>query len=82
MCADFVVRNDLRLLLFAIRLRADFGRIASRVYIAWCFAAICLPILAGHLFDLTGGYATTVLVAGCGNLICALLNTREFIFIQ
>lgn len=47
----------------------DFGRIASRVYVAWCLAAITLPILAGHLYDLTHGYGTTVIIAGCGNLI-------------
>lgn len=48
---------------------ADYGRIASRIYIAWCLAAISLPILAGHLFDLTRGYETTVIIAGCGNLV-------------
>src|SRR3972149_3491670 len=48
---------------------ADYGRIASRIYIAWCVAAISLPILAGHLFDLTGGYETTGIIAGCGNLV-------------
>ena len=48
---------------------ADYGRIASWIYIAWCVAAISLPILAGHLFDLTGGYETTVIIAGCGNLV-------------
>jgi len=47
---------------------AEYGRIASLTYIAWCAAAISLPILAGRLFDLTGGYATTVLIAGAGNL--------------
>jgi MFS transporter, OFA family, oxalate/formate antiporter len=49
--------------------QADFGRIAGRVYIAWCIAAISLPVLAGHLFDLTGGYATAIILAGAGNLI-------------
>lgn len=47
----------------------DFGRIVSRIYIAWCVAAISLPILAGHLFDLTRSYSSTVIIAGCGNLI-------------
>jgi len=47
---------------------AEYGRIASLTYIAWCAAAISLPVLAGRLFDLTGGYTTTVLIAGCGNL--------------
>ena len=46
-----------------------YGTIASRIYIAWCVAAVTLPVLAGHLFDLTGGYRTTVIIAGCGNLL-------------
>jgi OFA family oxalate/formate antiporter-like MFS transporter len=46
-----------------------YGKIASRIYIAWCVAAISLPILAGHLFDLTQGYHWTVVIAGCGNLV-------------
>lgn len=48
---------------------AAFGKIASQIYIAWCIAAISLPILAGHLFDLTQGYHWTVVIAGCGNLV-------------
>ena len=26
--------------------RADYGRVAGRTYIAWCLAAISLPVLA------------------------------------
>jgi MFS transporter, OFA family, oxalate/formate antiporter len=48
---------------------SNYGRIASRLYIAWCVAAVSLPVLAGHLFDVTGGYRTVVIVAGCGNLL-------------
>ena len=48
---------------------ADYGRVASRLYIAWCVAAVTLPILAGYLFDITRGYHATVIVAGCGNLL-------------
>jgi len=48
---------------------SHYGRIASRLYIAWCVAAVSLPVLAGHLYDLTGGYRTVVIIAGCGNLI-------------
>jgi MFS transporter, OFA family, oxalate/formate antiporter len=48
---------------------SNYGRIASRLYIAWCVAAVSLPVLAGHLFDVTGGYRTVVIIAGCGNLI-------------
>ncbi|MFI5001803.1 MAG: nitrate/nitrite transporter [Reyranellales bacterium] len=47
---------------------ADYGRIAGRTYIAWCLAAICLPTLAGYLFDTTHNYVTAVLIAGCANL--------------
>ncbi len=46
-----------------------YGHIAGRVYIAWCVAAVTLPVLAGHLFDLTGGYRATILIAGAGNLL-------------
>ncbi len=53
--------------------KADFGRIAGRTYIAWCLAAIALPVLAGRLYDLTGGYETAVLVAGGGNLLAVLV---------
>lgn len=53
--------------------KADYGRIASRLYIAWCIAAITLPVLAGHLYDLSGGYATAMLIAGAGNLVAALV---------
>ncbi len=48
---------------------ADYGRIAGRTYIAWCLAAISLPVLAGYLFDLTRSYSTAVLIAGCANLM-------------
>lgn len=47
---------------------ADYGRIAGRTYIAWCLAAICLPVLAGTLFDMTRSYATAVLIAAGANL--------------
>lgn len=47
----------------------DYGRIAGRTYIAWCLAAISLPVLAGHLFDLTHSYVTAVLIAGCANVL-------------
>jgi OFA family oxalate/formate antiporter-like MFS transporter len=53
--------------------RADFGRIASRTYIAWCLAAITLPVLAGYLYDLTGGYEAAVVVAGVANLLAVLV---------
>jgi hypothetical protein len=49
--------------------RALYGRMAGRVYMAWCAAAIVLPIVAGRLFDLTQGYATAVLIAAVGNAL-------------
>jgi hypothetical protein len=53
--------------------RALYGRIASRLYLAWCAAAIVLPIAAGRLFDLTHGYGTAVLIAAAGNAIGMLV---------
>jgi len=58
----------------------QFGRIASRLYIAWCAAAISLPVLAGALFDRTGSYASAVCIAAginvLGVLIARLLPVR------
>jgi OFA family oxalate/formate antiporter-like MFS transporter len=60
--------------------RALYGRMASRIYIAWCTAAIVLPLAAGRLYDLTGSYATAVLIAAAGNalgLVLALALPNE-----
>lgn len=48
---------------------AQYGRIAGKLYAAWCVAAITLPVVAGRLFDLTGGYAGTIMIALAGNLL-------------
>jgi OFA family oxalate/formate antiporter-like MFS transporter len=48
---------------------ALYGRMASRIYVAWCAAAIILPVIAGRLFDLTQGYGTAVLIAAAGNAV-------------
>lgn len=53
--------------------RALYGRMASRVYIAWSAAAIVLPIVAGRLFDLTQGYGSAVLIAGGSNALGILV---------
>lgn len=53
--------------------KALFGRVAGRVYIAWCAAAVSLPILAARLFDLTGGYSAAFVIAGAANLLAVLL---------
>jgi MFS transporter, OFA family, oxalate/formate antiporter len=47
---------------------ADYGRIAGRAYIAWCLAAVSLPVLAGFLFDRTRAYDTAVLIAAGANV--------------
>jgi len=48
---------------------ADYGRVAGRTYIAWCLAAVSLPVLAGYLFDLTRAYGTAVLIAAGANVV-------------
>ena len=53
--------------------RALYGRMASRIYVAWCAAAFALPIAAGRLFDLTQGYRAAVLIAGAGNAVGIVL---------
>jgi MFS transporter, OFA family, oxalate/formate antiporter len=52
--------------------KALFGQTASRIYIAWCVAALTLPVVAARLFDLTGGYHTAIMLAGAANL-CGVL---------
>ena len=53
--------------------RALYGRVAGRLYLAWCAAAIILPIVAGRLFDLTQSYRTAVLIAGGANVLGILV---------
>ena len=53
--------------------RALYGRVASRLYVAWCAAAIVLPIAAGRLFDLTHGYRMAVMIAAGGNALGLLV---------
>jgi len=47
---------------------SDYGRVAGRTYIAWCLAAVSLPVLAGYLFDLTRAYDTAVIIAAGANV--------------
>lgn len=53
--------------------REVYGRVAGRLYVAWCAAAIILPTVAGRLFDLTQGYGAAVLIAGAGNALGVLV---------
>jgi len=54
--------------------RALYGRVAGRLYTAWCAAAVVLPIVAGRLFDLTQGYGAAVLIAAGGNALGVLVG--------
>jgi OFA family oxalate/formate antiporter-like MFS transporter len=49
--------------------RALYGLVASRMYLAWCAAAIVLPVGAGRLFDLTQSYGVAILIAAGGNAL-------------
>lgn len=53
--------------------RNRFGHIASRLYVAWCAAALTLPVLAGALFDRTGSYASAIWVAAGINVLGVLI---------
>jgi hypothetical protein len=53
---------------------ALYGLMASRIYMAWCAAAIVLPVVAGRLFDLTQGYGAAVLIAAGGNALGILIS--------
>jgi OFA family oxalate/formate antiporter-like MFS transporter len=56
--------------------RARFGQVSSRLYIAWCAAALTLPVLAGWLYDRTHSYDAAVLVAAGVNIAGALVAAR------
>lgn len=53
--------------------RDAFGRVAGRLYVAWCLAAISLPMLAGWMYDRTQAYHGAMMVAAAGNLLGACL---------
>lgn len=53
--------------------RNAFGRIAGQLYIAWCLAAVCLPLLSGWLFDRTQGYGMAVVIAAAGNVLGVII---------
>jgi hypothetical protein len=45
---------------------ADYGHVAGAYFIAWCLAAVSLPVLAGRPFDMTRAYGTAVRIAARG----------------
>ncbi len=53
--------------------RNAFGRVAGQLYIAWCVAAVSLPVLAGWLFDRTQGYGMAVMIAAGGNVLGVII---------
>ncbi|HEY7365821.1 MAG TPA: MFS transporter [Methylomirabilota bacterium] len=53
--------------------RTLYGRVAARIYLAWCAAALILPVAAGRLFDLTQGYGAAILIGAGGNALGILL---------
>jgi MFS transporter, OFA family, oxalate/formate antiporter len=56
--------------------QSAFGLVASRLYIGWCLAAICLPVIAAGLYDASGNYRHAVLIAGAVNLLAMGLALR------
>jgi len=48
--------------------RNMFGLVAGRLYIAWCMAAVSLPIAAGWLFDRTSSYSAAIWIAAAINV--------------
>ncbi|MCA3178744.1 MAG: MFS transporter [Burkholderiaceae bacterium] len=54
--------------------RNAFGRVAGQIYVAWCLAAITLPMVAGWLFDRTRGYDGAMMLAAAVNLAGAALS--------
>ena len=48
---------------------AHYGRIAGRLYVAWCLAAVTLPVVAGRIFDLSGSYTGAIMIAAGGNAL-------------
>jgi len=49
--------------------RNAFGRVAARIYVGWCLAALTLPLVAGWLFDRSQGYHGAMLLAAAVNLL-------------
>lgn len=56
--------------------RAQVGVVAARLYVAWCVAAVTLPVVAGWLFDRTQGYVGAVLIAAGFSVAGAVVASR------
>lgn len=54
--------------------RNAFGRVAGQIYIAWCLAAITLPMVAGWLFDRSQGYHGAMMLAAAVNVAGAAMS--------
>ena len=54
----------------------QFGTVASRLYIGWCVAAVCLPVLAGWLFDWSHSYRSSIWIAAVVNVAGIALALR------
>jgi MFS family permease len=54
----------------------QFGVVASRLYIGWCIAAVCLPVLAGWLFDWSNSYRSSIWIAAVVNVAGIVLAMR------
>ncbi len=54
----------------------QFGLVTSRLYIGWCFAAICLPVFAGWLYDWSNSYRSSIWIAAAVNSLGIALAIR------
>jgi OFA family oxalate/formate antiporter-like MFS transporter len=54
--------------------RDAFGRVAGRLYVGWCLAAVTLPMVAGWLFDRTQSYQGAMVLGAAVNLLGAVLS--------
>ncbi len=63
------VQSTVRLAIHSPRkVAARKSRVTGDTYIAWCLAAVSLPVLAGYLFDIARAYGTAVLIAADANV--------------
>ena len=51
-------------------------RIYGKVFTAWAIAGICGPVLAGAMFDATGGFTTALIIAASLGLVSSAIALR------